>query len=104
MNAENTERLRRAVQAAGADTRPPPPAWVARFQCDGYRADVAAYLARLLEKLAAETVEPERSALLAACVGPGTRQTRERMWITFLAAHPPAWLRECRRATPDNDA
>lgn len=81
------------------DTSPPQPAWVARFLGDGYRPDVAVYLAKLLEKLVAEIGEPERSALLAACVGPGTRQARERIWITFLAAHPPAWLHERHRAT-----
>ncbi|MFZ5593245.1 MAG: hypothetical protein ACOY4D_03085 [Pseudomonadota bacterium] len=101
MNAENMERLRRAVRAAEADTSPPPSAWVARFLSDGYQADVAAYLAKLLEKLAAETTEPERSALLATCVGRGTKQERGRRWTAFLAANPPAWLRERRREKPE---
>lgn len=100
MSAENMDRLRRVLQAAEAETSPPPPAWVAEFRRDGHTPDVAVYMANLLEKLAVETGEPERSALLAACVGPGTRQERERCWIAFLAAHRPAWLRDRRRATP----
>lgn len=100
MNAENPDRLRRALQAAEADTSPPQPAWMTRFLGDGYRPDVAVYLAKLLEKLAAEIGEPERSALLAACVGPGTKHERERIWVTFLAAHPHAG-REHRSAAAE---
>ena len=74
---------------------------MARFQGDGYRGDAAVYMAKLLEKLVAEIGEPECNALLAASVGPGTKHERERMWVTFFAAHPPAWLHERRSAAAE---